>query len=231
MPGGTVLGPGGKALLSKSLWKWKSVAKLCPSLLLIPWTAAHQAPLPMGFPRKEWAALQHCTPANPRKVSFSRGSSWPRDQTHVSCLAGRFFTTEPPGKYHQSSAYSQMYVTSGSKSISWDVWWQSGLRRSSGLKVQRVEEGGCSLEKMIRDGLFKELHLSKDLPGRRREPRDNPGRWWHSGPWNQERASVLGKQRGDWWGRVWAQEGRAVDETSVIREASLRRPRTLCKGL
>ena len=27
-------------------------------------------------------------------ISFSRGSSWPRDRTHVSCLAGRFFTTE-----------------------------------------------------------------------------------------------------------------------------------------
>ena len=58
MPGGTVLGPGGKALLSKSLWKWKSVAKLCPTLLLIPWTAAHQAPLPMGFLRQEyWSGL------------------------------------------------------------------------------------------------------------------------------------------------------------------------------
>ena len=37
-------------------------------------------------------------------VSFSRGSSRPRDWTQVSCLAGisclegRFFTTEPPGK-------------------------------------------------------------------------------------------------------------------------------------
>ena len=29
----------------------------------------------------EWAA-----------ISFSRGSSWPRDQTRVSCIAGRFFT-------------------------------------------------------------------------------------------------------------------------------------------
>ena len=28
-------------------------------------------------------------------TSFSRGSSQPRDQTHVSCIAGRFFTTEP----------------------------------------------------------------------------------------------------------------------------------------
>ena len=29
-------------------------------------------------------------------ISFSRESSWPRDPTHVSCLAGGFFTTEPP---------------------------------------------------------------------------------------------------------------------------------------
>ena len=28
----------------------------------------------------------------------SRGSSWPRDQTWVSCIAGRFFTAEPPGR-------------------------------------------------------------------------------------------------------------------------------------
>ena len=31
-------------------------------------------------------------------IFFSRGSSGPRDQTQVSCIAGRFFTTEPPGK-------------------------------------------------------------------------------------------------------------------------------------
>ena len=33
-------------------------------------------------------------------ISCSKGSFWPRDQTHifcVSCLAGGFFTTEPPG--------------------------------------------------------------------------------------------------------------------------------------
>ena len=38
----------------------------------------------------EWAA-----------ISFSRGSSQPRDQTCISrgsCFADRFFTTEPPGK-------------------------------------------------------------------------------------------------------------------------------------
>ena len=31
-------------------------------------------------------------------ISSSRGSSQPRDRTRVSCLAGRFLTTEPPGK-------------------------------------------------------------------------------------------------------------------------------------
>ena len=31
-------------------------------------------------------------------ISFSRVSSQPRDQICVSCLAGRFFTTEPPRK-------------------------------------------------------------------------------------------------------------------------------------
>ena len=28
-------------------------------------------------------------------ISFSRGSSWPRDRTCVSCIAGRFFTVWP----------------------------------------------------------------------------------------------------------------------------------------
>ena len=31
-------------------------------------------------------------------VAFSRGSSQPRDWTQIPCIAGRFFTSEPPGK-------------------------------------------------------------------------------------------------------------------------------------
>ena len=31
-------------------------------------------------------------------ISFSRRYSWPRDRSHVSCTAGRFFTAGPPGK-------------------------------------------------------------------------------------------------------------------------------------
>ena len=45
----------------------------------------------MGFPRQEyWGGGV--------AISFSRGSSQPRDRTHVSCTAGRFFTAEPSGK-------------------------------------------------------------------------------------------------------------------------------------
>ena len=37
-------------------------------------------------------------------ISSSRGSCWPREQTWVSCTAGWFFTTKPPGKPPVTSA-------------------------------------------------------------------------------------------------------------------------------
>ena len=42
-----------------------------------PWTVACQAPLCMGFPRQILVRVA---------VSFSRGSSQPRNRTHVSCI-------------------------------------------------------------------------------------------------------------------------------------------------
>ena len=50
------------------------------NFLATPWTVAHQTPLSMGFPRQEyeWVA-----------VFFSRGSSWSRDQTLISCIGRR----------------------------------------------------------------------------------------------------------------------------------------------
>ena len=45
--------------------------------------------------------------------SFSRGSSQLRDQTQVSCIAGRFFTAKSPGKPEGSHALLKEYwVTS-----------------------------------------------------------------------------------------------------------------------
>ena len=46
-------------------------------------------------------------------VFFSKGSSQPSDQTHISCIAGRVFTTEPPREDHsvQFSSVTQSYLT------------------------------------------------------------------------------------------------------------------------
>ena len=59
-------------------------------LFVTPWTAALQAPLPVGILQArtvEWVAMP-----------FSRGSSQPRDQTQVSALQADAFPSEPPGE-------------------------------------------------------------------------------------------------------------------------------------
>ena len=66
-----------------------SVTESCPTLCA-PWTLARQAPLSMGFPRQEyWSGLPF-----PPPVDLSHPGIQPVSPT----LAGRFFTTEPPGK-------------------------------------------------------------------------------------------------------------------------------------
>ena len=49
----------------------------------VPWIVAHEARLSVGFSRQEY---QSGFPA------LGDGSSRPRDQTLVACIAGRFFT-------------------------------------------------------------------------------------------------------------------------------------------
>ena len=62
-------------------------------LCVTPWTAAHQAPLSMGFSRQEYWSGVPFPPAgdlpNPGIEPASPVSP---------ALAGGFFTTEPPGK-------------------------------------------------------------------------------------------------------------------------------------
>ena len=63
---------------------------------LRPHGIAHQAPLSMGFSRQEYW----------RRSSSSRGSSQPRDWTHVSCgswMVGGFFIIEPPEKLQNNT--------------------------------------------------------------------------------------------------------------------------------
>ena len=82
-----------KSLLQHHKWRWiypcVPCVLSCIWLFVAPWTVACQASLSMEFSRQEyWVA-----------ISYSRGSSQPRDQTCVSCISciGRFFTSRPPG--------------------------------------------------------------------------------------------------------------------------------------
>ena len=64
-------------------------AQLCPTLCelmdcSLPGSSVHAI---LQARILEWVAL-----------SFCKGSSQPRDQTHIPSLAGGFFTTESPGK-------------------------------------------------------------------------------------------------------------------------------------
>ena len=59
-------------------------------LFMTPWAVAHQAPLSMGFSRQEyWSGLP---------CPFPRGLPNLGIEPKTPGLAGRFFTTEPPGK-------------------------------------------------------------------------------------------------------------------------------------
>ena len=69
-------------------------AQLCET----PWTVAHQAPLSTGCPRQEsWSGLPFPSPGD-----------LPDPSTELPCLAlaGKFFTTELPGKPIPSTRFS-----------------------------------------------------------------------------------------------------------------------------
>ena len=62
----------------------------CVRLFVTPWTVAHQAPLSMEFSRQEyWSGLPFPSPGDLLGPGIKPPSL---------VLAGRFFTTEPPGK-------------------------------------------------------------------------------------------------------------------------------------
>ena len=59
-------------------------------LFATPWIVAHWLLCPRDFPDKNTGVGA--------AISFSRGSSQPKDRTHVSCIAGGLFINEPPGE-------------------------------------------------------------------------------------------------------------------------------------
>ena len=78
-----------KAPANHEKWKWKVVPQLCPVLCT-----------PMDYTVRgilQARILEWVSPP------FSRGSSRPRDQTQVSCTAGRFFTNWAIGEAHMKA--------------------------------------------------------------------------------------------------------------------------------
>ena len=66
-------------------------------LLEIPWTIAHQVLCPWDYPGKNTGVNCH---------ALFQGIFSTQDQTWVSCIAGSFFTAEPPGKTKQKDTPS-----------------------------------------------------------------------------------------------------------------------------
>ena len=80
-------------------WKWKSLSQLFASNIQL--CVTHGLYSPWNSPGEilEWVAFP-----------FSRGSSQPRDQTQVSCIAGDSLSTEPQGKPKNTGVGSQFFL-------------------------------------------------------------------------------------------------------------------------
>ena len=94
-----------------------------------PWTVACQAPLSMDILQArilEWVA-----------ISFSKGSSQPRDRTQVSALQEDSWPSEPPGKPRKQTGKLNKFV---SKHFIWHLdwrWWEVNQRlRAELLSLQ-----------------------------------------------------------------------------------------------
>ena len=70
-------------------------------------------------------------------ISFSMESSQPRDRTWVSCITGRFFSTEPPGKPHQCGKGREGEMWSGRDQYT---------KKRKGLHRQRCSLGSEEFE-------------------------------------------------------------------------------------
>jgi len=73
-------------------WLVGSVAKLCPTLAT-PWTAV---PIDYSLPGSSVHGILQGRILEWVAISFSRGSSWPRNLTWASCIVSRFFTNPCP---------------------------------------------------------------------------------------------------------------------------------------
>ena len=97
------------AISFSNAWKWKVKVKSISlvQFLAIPWTAAYQTPLSLGFSRQEyWSGVPLPSPGD-------LSNPWVEPESPASlALACRFFTTVPPGKpiYICICTYGDIYI-------------------------------------------------------------------------------------------------------------------------
>ena len=107
---------------------------------MTPWTVAHQAPLSMEFSRQEyWSGLPCPSPGE---------SSWPRDRTWVSCIAGGFFTiwatreAQIQYKYYVNSCWwvaNSSFVSLEFSGISFPEYFGSEVGWIQGCRLHRYK--------------------------------------------------------------------------------------------
>ena len=90
--------------------KWNEVAQLCPTLCdpmdcSPPGSSIHEI---LQARILEWVA-----------ISFSRGSSWPRDQTRVSCILSRCFTIWATREAHRMTLFPLCLIL---QILRWHSW-------------------------------------------------------------------------------------------------------------
>ena len=113
------------------------VVQSCPTLWN-PWTVAHKSPLSIRFPRKRmlnWVAMPS-----------SRGSSWPRDRTSISCLAGEFsyhWATWEVHKLEYSAMKKKEILGGGGGSLSRSSHSQSTVGPSAHVLYPTGSSQGC----------------------------------------------------------------------------------------
>ena len=84
-------------------------------------------------------------------TSFSRGSSSPRDQTHVSSLAGRFFITEPLGKPNKA-ILNALFIQSNAVII----WWKIELRQHWWIRILSwIMKNMVCIDRYKKEGHFR----------------------------------------------------------------------------
>ena len=99
------------------VWKWKKVyvSQSCQT----PYD-----PMDYSLPGSSVHGILQARILERVAISFSRGSSWPRDQTQVSCIADRFFTV-----WANREALVYKTCLMDSKLHKHNIWSQMSLRK------------------------------------------------------------------------------------------------------